>query len=303
MGSVKKKGSSAISDFLAWLVRDGRSVLLWTLTLAALGGGWWWGWQRFGPQILQSPDRQVGPEQVEITPLPDWIHRKRGELQREVFRDPAIDGPLSLMDDRLTERIYQAFSRHPWVARVTSVTKQYPALVRVSLVYRRPACMVEVAEEPKGVWAVDSDGVLLPSEDFTSVEATTRYPHLTGLERKPTAALGQRWNDVRVVGGSEIAAALELLWDAMKLHRIAPMAAAPAAGSAGTEPQFVLTTRSGTQVLWGYAPGANVLGEPTAAQKVARLKKYLDDDAFASPKGQHQVLDVRRMGKSSAGAP
>ncbi|MEN6557686.1 MAG: hypothetical protein ABFC54_05865, partial [Thermoguttaceae bacterium] len=70
MGSVKKKGSSAVWDFLSWLVRDGRSVLLWGVTLAVLGGGWWLGWRRFGPQILESPDRQVGPDQVRITPLP-----------------------------------------------------------------------------------------------------------------------------------------------------------------------------------------------------------------------------------------
>ena len=60
------------------------------------------GWLKLKPRILGSPEYRVGPEQVEITPQPRWIH---SDVREEVFRRPALDGPLSLMDDDLVERI------------------------------------------------------------------------------------------------------------------------------------------------------------------------------------------------------
>ena len=78
------------------------------------------GW---GRAILDSPEYRVTAERVEITPLPEWIH---SDIRAEVFRDPTLDGPLSIMDDDLAERIYRAFARHPWVAKVIRVNKQQP---------------------------------------------------------------------------------------------------------------------------------------------------------------------------------
>ena len=89
----------------------------------------------------RSPDYRIGPEQVEITPQPPWI--QQSDIRAEVFRNPTLDGPLSIMDDDLAERIANAFARHPWVAKVERVTKQYGS-VKVELVYRKPVCMVEV---------------------------------------------------------------------------------------------------------------------------------------------------------------
>lgn len=289
MCAAKKQKTSAFSSLFAWLLGTGRPVLILLTLAAAAAGGSYAAWRRLGPRILAGPDFSVGPEQVEITPLPDWIHRKPGELQREVFRDPSLGGPLSLVDDELTQRIYQAFSRHPWIARVGTVSKHHPAGVRVSLSYRRPVCMVEV---PGGVLAVDVEGVLLPSEDFSPIEAA-RYPHLTGVDRKPAGPPGRRWGDARVVGGAEIAAALEPLWDVLKLKTIEPVAD----GAAQTlEPQFALRTRGGARILWGYAPGANVLGEPPAAEKIQRLQRHLDrNGSLDTPPN----FDLRAAGNSN----
>ena len=109
------------------------------------------------------------------------------------------------------------------------------------------------------------------------------------------------------MGGAEIATALGPLWETMRLKRIEPLDADPAAGAGGAggsdfgrrsnEPFFALSTRNGTRVLWGYAPGANVLGELPAAEKVARLRRYLaDHDTLDGPQGQRQELDVRTLG-------
>ena len=65
-------------------------------------------------------------------------------MRAEVFHDGNLNPPLSIMDDNLTRRVYDAFSLHPWVGKVRQVRKFYPARVEVELVYRKPVCMVAV---------------------------------------------------------------------------------------------------------------------------------------------------------------
>ena len=286
----------------SWLLGAGRPVLILAILVGLFGGGSYLAWRKLKTRILDSPEYLVGPGQVEITQPPAWIH---SDVRAEVFRDPRLDGPLSIMDDDLVDRIKTAFEEHPWVARVTLVKKRHPALVNVELQYRRPVCMVEV---PGGVLAVDAEGFLLPSEDFSPIEAT-RYPHLTDVDRAPTSPVGRRWINNKVIGGAEIAALLGPTWEVMKLDCIAPIEADPTDG-AGTfagnsghrsrEPFFVLFTRGrdSMRILWGYAPGAKVLGEIPAAEKVARLKQYMaEHDTLDDPRGQCKDLDVRTMGK------
>ena len=310
---AKKQNSSPLvpvwlRDLVSWLLGPGRPVLVAAALVGVFGGGAYLAWRRIGPRILRSPEYRVGPAQVEITPLPGWIHRNSGEFQAEVFRSPALDGPLSIMDDDLTERIAKTFKLHPWVAKVGRVTKQYPnpASVKVELVYREPVCMVDV---PGWAYAVDADGVVLPGEDFTSMEAT-RYPHLTGVDRKPAVQAGGRWVDLKVVGGAKIAEAFGPAWEKMQLQYIDALAADPAAGAAGIaggdsprramEPFFALRTRQGSRILWGYAPGAPIAGEIPAAEKVARLQQYFaENDTLDGPQGQRQDLDVRVLGKGA----
>jgi len=292
----------------SWLLGPGRPMLI-VLVLAGLFfSAWYLAWQRVGPSVLGGPENRVGPGQVEITPTPKWIN---SDIRAEVFREPSLNGPLSIMDDNLVDRIANAFSLHPWVAKVRSVRKQYPRTgaagqtpvsVKVELDYRRPVCMVEV---PGGLLPVDAEGVLLPSADFTSVEAG-RYPRLAGVDRKPAGPVGQRWADARVIGGAEIAVALGPAWDALKLQRITPL---PPAGAAGLgfanvvegdsgrrgEYTFCLITRGGTRIFWGYPPGANAPGELPAAEKIARLQRYqADHDTLDGPRGR-QELDVRTL--------
>ncbi|MCD4726090.1 MAG: hypothetical protein K8R46_00370 [Pirellulales bacterium] len=311
--SAAKKRKSTKSD-PAWL----RRVLFWLFGLmlivavvfAAIVGGPFFTWMKLKDRILGSPEYRLAPQQVEITPLPDWIH---SDLRGEVFRDPALDGSLSIMDDDLAERIARAFARHPWVAKVVRVQPLHPASVQVELEYRRPVCMIEV---PGGLFPVDVEGFLLPGRDFSPSEAA-RYPRISGVERMPIMPPGNRWPDAKVIGGAEIAAALGPAWEAMRLPRIVPLAADPAVAAVGgvtggdpsrrktprrsVEPFFAIVTSGGTRILWGYAPGAGAIGELTVEEKVARLKRYLaDHDTLDGRGGRRQELDVRTMPPSVA---
>lgn len=309
MSAAKKQKSSTASKLhrmFSWLIGPGRGALILVAVVGLFGGGWFFTQRWLWPKIADSPEYRLTVEQVEITPPPPWIHT---DIRGEVLRSPALDGPLSIMDDTLTKRIATAFAAHPWVAKVQKVSKSYSA-VKVELAYRKPVCMVAVPNNgllPAGLLPVDADAVLLPTgenaENFTAQEAL-RFPCLQGVERWPTCAAGQRWTDARVIGAAEIAAAIGDLWEPMRLHYIVPLRddpTAPVGGGAAartTEPFFTITTygESGTRILWGYAPNAGVLGEPPAAKKVAFLKDYFAKyDTLDGPQGRAKEHDVHRL--------
>ncbi len=275
MSPARKRDSSSVSvwggGLFSWLLGPGRPALILVLLVGLFGVGAWRLWLKFKPWILSSPEYRVGPEQVEITPpLPPWIHCRLEEFRGQVFHNSALERPLNSTDEDLTERIAKAFTQHPWVAKVVGVSKHPQALVQVELVYRQPVCMVEV---PGGLLPVDADGVLLPSDGFSPIEAH-RYPRLVGVGRKPLAQPGSRWTDAAVIGGAEIAAAMRPIWETMNFQEIVASAPQGNANSSSREPTFTLVTQRHTQIFWGYAPVANVLGEAPAAEKVERLKQF-----------------------------
>ena len=99
------------------------------------------------------------------------------------------------------ERIHMAFKLHPWVAKAT-VTKRAGARVNVDIVYRRPVCMVEVANGTAvDLLPVDGEGVWLPGEDFSQKQKES-YPCLAGIDRRPIQPVGHPWGDARVVDGA-----------------------------------------------------------------------------------------------------
>jgi hypothetical protein len=295
MSAAKKSSEppSRLQETFQWLAGPGRPMALAVLIVALFGLGWYLAWQWHQKQLLASDAYWLSVQNVELTPLPAWIH---SDIRSEVFRDATLDGPLSILDPKLAERIAAAFLAHPWVAKVSRVQKYHPARVQVDLVYRQPACMVDVA----GVLLpVDGEGVLLPDSDFSAPEKA-RYPRLVGIETRPAGPVGARWGDVRVIGGAEVAAALAGVWERSGLERIVPSVLPGAAGN--QECSYELVTRPGTRVFWGRAPGAATAGECSAADKIAKLQKYLaDHGTLEGPTGPQQ-LDLTRQQSIEVGA-
>ncbi len=267
----------------------GRGVLL--VGLVALGGMAWGAaavWQHVREHVATQDDYHLEVRDIEITPSPPWV---RSNVKGEALRDAGLTGPLSILDDQLIERINRAFSLHPWVATVRRVSKRYPAHVDVELEYRRPVAMVEV---PGGLYPVDVEGVLLPSEDFSPLEARL-YPRLAGVASTPLGSVGSRWGDPVVVGGAHIAEVLGPAWADLKLRSIRWQK--PPAGSDASAPaSYELLTASGHVIQWGAAPGSGPTGEPSGAEKLARLttlaRQYGSLDAAAAD----SPLDLRQPG-------
>ncbi len=210
-------------------------------------------WQHVREQVFTHDEYRLTPDEITITPQPPWVH---GDIRADVLREQGLETGLSILDDQLVETLRQAFSLHPWVARVERVAKRYPAHVEVELTYRRPAAMVEV---PGGLYPIDVDGVLLPTNgDFPSLVVFS-YPRLAGIESTPLETVGRPWGDPIVTGGARIGAALQPHWGAFNLRAIRWVK--PAAGSDSSAPAlYELITAGGNLIRWGAAPGSELPG-------------------------------------------
>lgn len=262
--------------------------------LAVIGGAVWGGyavWQQIRSEVAASDDYRLTPDEIEITPPPPWVH---GDVKSEALQSAGLDGPMSILDDDLVQKIQTAFSLHPWVASVVHVSKRHPAHVDVELIYRRPVAMVEVHENgADGLYPVDIDGVLLPSNDFSPLEARA-FPRLAGVESSPLGTVGSRWGDPVVAGGARIAAALTPHWAEWKLWSIHWLK--PVAGSDASAPaDFELITVAGQKIHWGAAPANEPPSEPAADQKIAELKAFVDQHGSLDDPAAKQ-LDLSQTG-------
>lgn len=285
--AAKKKARRA-NPMLLLIRALPRSAVLPMLMVAAMviAGGLLW--RHYRDDIYQSEPYQLSADNVHATSPPEWIH---SDVRGEAVRSAGIEQPVSILEEDLTERIARAFELHPWVARVDKVTKFHPARVEVEVVYRRPACVVEV---PGGLYAVDEQGVLLPSEDFSPAQ-TQQYPRVRGIDRAPLGLAGSAWGDARVTAAAQVASVLRPLWTEGQFTSIAPLPTSDLEAPA----QFELLTRDGGRIEWGHAPGAEIPDEPTAEAKLARLKEYFQQQA-AGPSSTSR-LDLRHA--RSANAP
>ncbi len=248
-------------------------------------------WQNVRPHVESQPEYLVPAASLEISSTPPWIH---ADVKAEVIRDAGLPERLSILDERLAQRLTQAFSLHPWIARVSSVKTSYPAYIKVDLQYRHPVAMVEVHG---GLLPIDAEGVLLPTEDFTPQDAQ-KYPRVGGVESSPLGPLGTRWGDTFVEAAAKLAALLQPDWHDMGLHHIQGAQSGVATRHATLE----LITRGGTAFVWGSAPGEEVADETKGSNKVATLKRLAAAngslDAAAAPE-----RDLRHTSNKSAVTP
>lgn len=254
------------------------------LLLAATASGGYALWQSVRKQVLAAPQYIVKGEAVTVTPPPPWI---RSDVKEEVVRDINLAGPVSVLDEDLGERFYEAFAAHPWVAKVVRVLKRPPAGVDVDLLYRRPVLMVQVTE---GLLPVDSTGVQLLTADFSPLEAS-RYPRLVEIGSATPPPAGTQWSDTRVRAAARLAAVLVEAWRELGLHHIA--LAPETAALPANQFEFELFTKGGTRVSWGAAPEDKDDDRAAAADKLARLRNYAAEHGSLDGSRGPQNLDIR----------
>lgn len=277
------------SLLIRWLFRPRQLV-----ALATIAGGWLLGplLIRQLPPLDNRPEYQVGPDCVSLNPPPDWIP---ADLVEQVFERAGFDGPASLLDETLSERMAAAFYTHPWIENVRSVRKAFPARLHVEVVYREPVAMVKAVD---GYYPIDRHSILLPPADFRITD-TERYPIIERVSSVPVGHVGEPWGDPAVLGAAELAAVLQHAssggdswWQHLDLQAIL-VPRRVALSEDLDQLEFQLRTRGGSEIQWGRAPGTRHPGELTVAQKLQRLGDYHRDyGGFDDSHGPYEI-DIR----------
>jgi hypothetical protein len=248
---------------LAAFLDEHRAGLGTLVVLAAAVGLGWAAWSRLGDRVRGAADLVLVPEAVMLEGVAPWIRR---DLKLEALRDASLADGLPLDDPELVRRLARAFDMHPWVREVLGVEVRHPAAAVIRVRCREPVAMVAV---PGGLLAVDADGVVLPSEDFSAESAAT-YPKVSGIASGPRGAVGFPWGDPLVEQAAALAAALGPDWSRLGLVECRPVP--------GRQPTaWELVSDAGRTILFGSAPGQEQAGEPTAAAKIGRLRRAAPD--------------------------
>ena len=235
-------------------------------------------WDRWGADYIHGQFDGVEPSQIRITEPPEYVY---SDIVQTVYDDTAMQG-LSLLDTQATAKIASAFSTNPWIKHVNSVRKLPGGVIDVRVDYRKPVAMVYVPQHREivrdGFYAVDSEGVLLPTMDFVrrGVDLNS-YIHIVVPEMKASGGFGTKIGDMRAESAALLAGVLEPFRDQTRVVTI---------GIYGdqrqtTVPQLELETTSdltdqdGAPILrkkfWGSPPGMELPNERPAQLKLKAL--------------------------------
>ena len=252
--SVEPAAGGTVADFVSTR-RAGLGAVAVVVAALAAGGLLW---PRISDIVTWRDDAILRPEMVELRGVAPWV---KSDVKTEALRTASLDGGVPIGDPELPNRLARAFDTHPWVKQVVSVKPRHPAAAVVEVVCREPVAMVSVKG---GLLAVDAEGVVLPSGDFTP-EAAAEYPRVSGIESSPQGPEGSAWGDTAVEEAAAVAVVIGPEWKSLGLVDCRPKAVVDARA-------WELVGPDGQVILFGSAPGQEREGEPSAAAKVARIK-------------------------------
>lgn len=264
-----------------------RRLIAAAVVLGLIVAGWMYAWRTWGEPGTGGKDFVITAETIHVTPLPEWIH---ADVKSEVVKSSSLSS-LPLRDPQLVDKVSRAFAAHCWVAKVTKVSKHYPARLEVDVEYRRPVAMVEVTwqGEPK-LYFIDAAAVLLPSADFEK-EVEQKAPHFLRIfagDVSPTGrAFGTAWGSQRIAGAALVAHAWQDHWQKLGLYRVLVTA------DPNAQPLYVLETKAGTRVQWGHAPGGEAKDEQTPREKIVWLEQYVAKHGPLDKSATGSTLDLR----------
>ena len=238
------------------------------------------------PSLASRSEFRLATKQIRLVPVPE--SPIPANLLDQVREKNKLPRELSLLDEKLAAELAEAFARHPWIERVVSVRKSYPATVTVEVAYRKPVGMVQVKG---GRFPIDAYGVVLPSGDFTAADSK-RYPNIQGLTPVNSIRPGTIWKDPLLLAAARLAELLAPKWNELQLESIV----VPARSESLKDTSMILLelrASGGSKIIWGRAPGTEHPGELTTAQKIGRLEKYLTEfGGFERPNGPYEI-DIR----------
>ncbi|MDR0336137.1 MAG: hypothetical protein LBI18_03505 [Planctomycetaceae bacterium] len=243
------------------------------------------GWFFVRSQIIHRSEYRLSADRILVTVPPVWVPE---DFVADILQSSGLDTNSTLFDVSLPQKLSQAFLASPWVEEVRRVQTCYPSGAEVQLVYRVPVALVEMVSQ--GLYPVDRNGILLPTDYFISVAPETRasYLRITGIRSLPLGVTGTLWGDPMVHTAAQLAGLLEDVAEKLGLVKIIPSHEATPTGQ-----RIVcrLQTNSETEILWGRFE----LNDPKNINKKNRLLEIAElYHSLDNVPAQFQPIDLSK---------
>lgn len=239
---------------------------------------------RLSKQLSRQPIYLVEGGEVRISKPHRWVSR---DFFKAAIDRGGLDTPLSVADSTLVSKLQAGLEGDPWIESVDKIQVSLKSGVEVFVTYRTPTLMVQTLD---GLYPVDANGVVLPSQDF-AVGDKSGFPLLRLFDGKAPAGIGVRWRDARVVSAARIAGELSPvddvnnLWTRCQLVDIRP--------SEVDEKSFEMYSKGGSRIVWGRVGDASRDVEPTDEQKAGKLEQILSARGSLSAPAGPYLIDLR----------
>ena len=247
-------------------------------------------WQRYQHRLIPAAEYQLTEDRVRITPAPKWA---KVNLKRLLLEVPAGQEAPNIMDTDVVARTAATLQSVGWVAKVNQVKKSADGL-DIDVRYRIPVGIVELNKLTVPNWdqskaaqvmPVDGSGTVMPAEVVQHVappRISIFNPQRLSLLRPWTV-----WQDARVVDAAAIMNQIGSRAKQLGIYRVMTMRSSRELSA--SQVPFELWPENGTRIVWGNAPGKEVVGEASADVKLDALLR------FVSQHGSLEEMPERRV--------
>ena len=257
-------------------------------------------WEREHDTIASRAEFRLTSENIRVTPPPGWA---KDDLKALVLNESSESNVPSILDAQLVPKTAEAMRKVGYVERINRIKKSKSGL-DIELEYRQPVANVLLNERTMREWPAANRGkqVLLPVDRFGVVmpEALNAESYLPWIAILYPQDFGNLttwadWPDQRIQDAASISGQFSKTGRAMGIGLI--MTNRDPSQPAQAEIPFELWPSSpkqvGTVIVWGNAPGKEVEGEVSAANKIKVLDAFVLQYGPLNNQHPRRKIDIR----------
>lgn len=243
-------------------------------------------WEKYSHKVINDEQYRLTEERIQLTPQPEWVDLDLKQLLIAETESEPGNFDSSLLDSQLVPRTAEIMRSVGYVERVQNIAKSKEGL-NIEVVYRKPVALVELSQitfpyewprenRGKSIYLpVDRLGVVMP-ESLGQGKALPKilvvYP-IDPPSRYRELESWTDWPDDRIKDAAAISSLFE------KSHHLVGFARVISSRKPGERGEsnnfYELWPDSGTQVIWGNAPGKEAKGEASAEDKFGAISDYV----------------------------